>query len=68
MCEKLALLRNSIQLGVGSSINDVTQYWAFLDPLLHRHIAEALVLLSQILDPLGPFHKTVTSFMEDPLG
>jgi hypothetical protein len=52
---------------LGSSINDVTQIWTFFyTPIVTFFISEALVLLSQ--NPLPPPPKTVTSFMDAPVG
>ena len=42
------------------------QFLTHPPPIVTHFITKALVLLSQILDPLPP--KTVPSFMDDPLG
>ena len=53
---------------LGSSINDITQFWTIFDPplpIITRFITKALELLSQNFWPLPP-PKTVISFIDDP--
>ena len=52
---------------LGSSINEVTQFWTIFEPsspIVSRFITKPLVLSSQ--NYLPPPRKTVTSFMDEP--